>query len=101
MLNFIMHLDQSNVSKLNMGLAPLAGLKNSTDPESGLLNVFLNFAYNNGNRFYSFKGLKRFKAKYQPDWDSRYIVYRGGVPGFTKTINSLMFAMRVRTNRQH
>ena len=79
-----------------MGLSPLAGLEKANDSASRLLNGFLGFAYANGNRFYSFHGLKRFKTKYEPDWESRYIVYRGGLRGFTKTINSLMFAMRVR-----
>jgi phosphatidylglycerol lysyltransferase len=96
MLNFIEYLHRQNIPKLNMGLSPLVGLEKANDSASRLLNGFLNFAYANGNRFYSFQGLKRFKTKYEPEWESRYIVYRSGLRGFTKTINSLMFAMRVR-----
>jgi phosphatidylglycerol lysyltransferase len=100
MLNFISSLYSQGISKLNMGLSPLFGLQKANDGASSLLNGFLNFAYANGNRFYSFHGLKRFKTKYEPDWESRYIIYRGGLRGFTKTINSLMFAMRVKLPRR-
>jgi len=100
MLNFIISLHQQGIPKLNMGLSPLVGLEENHDNASNRLNSFLNFAYANGNRFYSFQGLKRFKTKYQPEWESRYIVYRGGVRGFTKTINALIFAMRIRSARK-
>jgi len=99
MLNFISSLHAQGISRLSMGLSPLSGLEKANDSASRLLNGFLGFAYANGNRFYSFHGLKRFKTKYEPDWESRYIVYRGGLRGFTKTINSLMFAMRVKLHR--
>jgi phosphatidylglycerol lysyltransferase len=100
MLNFISSLRAQGIPRLNMGLSALSGLETADDSASHLLNGFLNFAYANGNRFFSFQGLKRFKAKYEPDWESRYIVYRGGLRGFTKTLNSLMFAMRVRLPRR-
>jgi phosphatidylglycerol lysyltransferase len=99
MLNFIQNLRQRGIERLNMGLAPLVGLKKDKATESQLINNFLNFAYDNGNRFYSFQGLTRFKSKYEPDWESRYIVYKGGLRGFSKTMNGLMRAMRLR--RRH
>lgn len=94
MLNFIRSLEQQKIPRLNMGLSPLSGLDEDKNSENRLLNGFLGFAYANGGRFYSFQGLKRFKAKYEPMWESRYIVYRGGIRGFSKTLNALMRAMR-------
>ena len=100
MLNFISSLHAQGTPRLSMGLSALSGLETASDSTSRVLNSFLSFAYANGNRFFSFQGLKRFKTKYEPHWESRYIVYRGGLRGFTKTINSLMFAMRVPTRRR-
>jgi phosphatidylglycerol lysyltransferase len=36
---------------------------------------FLNLAYDYGGRFYSFRGLYRFKQKFRPDWRPRFLVY--------------------------
>ena len=96
MLNFINSLAGQKINTLNMGLAPLSGLADDRSGESQLINNFLNFAYVNCGRFYSFQGLKRFKSKYEPSWQSRYIVYRGGLSGFGKTMTNLMRAMRVK-----
>jgi len=96
MLNFISDLNTRKIKTLNMGLAPLSGLEDDESSESQLINNFLNFAYLNGSRFYSFQGLKRFKSKYEPTWQSRYVVYRGGLGGFGKTMTNLMRAMRLK-----
>jgi phosphatidylglycerol lysyltransferase len=61
-----------------------------------LIDSVLQFAYANGDRFYSFSGLHRFKAKYEPEWHDRYFAYQGGVRGFSRTMTSLMRAMRVK-----
>ncbi len=93
---FITRLQTDDIEFLNMGLAPLSGLDEADPAQSNLITGLLSFTYTNGSRFYSFQGLKRFKAKYEPQWQSRYIVYRGGLGGFTKTINALMRAMRIK-----
>jgi phosphatidylglycerol lysyltransferase len=31
--------------------------------------------YEHVNQFYNFKGLHEFKAKYDPEWSPRYLVY--------------------------
>lgn len=96
--NFIGHLNEQGIKRLNMGLSPLAGLQNE-GTERGAIDKVMTFVYSNGNRFYSFQGLKRFKDKYEPSWESRYIVYRGGLHDFTKVLNSLMRAMRLPRRR--
>ena len=47
-------------------------------------------------RFYSFSGLHRFKQKYEPNWSDRYIAYKKGVRGFTRTVTALNVAMKPR-----
>lgn len=94
---FIEHLRKEGaVSKLNLGLCPLAGL-DARDDERSVVDSALRFVYANGDRFYSFSGLHRFKAKYQPEWSSRYVAYRGGLRGFTRAMNALNRAMKVKT----
>jgi phosphatidylglycerol lysyltransferase len=90
------YLGRQNYKQLNLGLCPLVGLDEEPDQErNSLINGFLAFAYANGDRFYSFQGLHRFKAKYEPDWRDRYLAYQGGLRGFTRTISALIRAMRI------
>jgi phosphatidylglycerol lysyltransferase len=78
--------------RLSFGLCPLYGLE--AEP-STTINRMLRFVYANGDRFYSFRGLYRFKAKYQPQWSDRYEVYRGGINDFARLLRALAKAMRV------
>ncbi|MGH7237494.1 MAG: phosphatidylglycerol lysyltransferase domain-containing protein, partial [Candidatus Saccharimonadales bacterium] len=92
-------LHSQAIKRLNLGLCPLAGLDDENDaapPERKLLANAMRLLYANGDRFYSFTGLERFKAKYQPDWRARYIIYQGGTTGFLKTFRALSAAMKVK-----
>ena len=95
LLEFITYLDTQGFSRLNLGLCPLSGLA-SGDEANSVTNNALRFLYANGDRFYSFNGLHRFKSKYNPEWQSRYIAYRGGIRGFTIVLNALNRSMKVR-----
>ena len=96
-LKFITELQQMGYKRLNLGLCPLTGLNESSDPQSGLIHNLLRFAYANGDRFYSFSGLYKFKAKYEPEWRDRYVAYQGGVRGFGRSMTALMRTMRIKT----
>jgi phosphatidylglycerol lysyltransferase len=98
MMNFIEYLHEQGFKRLNLGLCPLAGLA-SHDEERSVVDNALRFVYANGDRFYSFSGLHRFKAKYDPVWQGRYIAYRGGIGNFTRALNALNRAMRVHRSR--
>lgn len=98
LLGFIEVLIEKGYKRLNMGLCPLVGLTNGDQVEkNGLIDGVLRFAYANGDRFYSFSGLYRFKSKFEPEWRDRFIAYRSGIRGFSRTTNALMRAMRVKT----
>lgn len=96
LMNFISKLQELGYNKINLGLCPLAGLDEQDEDRKTLLDGILRFAYANGDRFYSFSGLYRFKVKYEPQWRDRYIAYKSGIRGFTRTTNSLMRVMRVK-----
>jgi phosphatidylglycerol lysyltransferase len=97
--SFIMTMQERGYTDVNLGLCPLAGLHERDPSQQSFIDNILRFAYANGDRIYSFSGLYRFKSKYEPDWHDRFIVYQGGVRGFSRTMTALARAMRVRRLR--
>jgi len=61
----------------NLGLAPLAGLE--SHPLAPAWHRVGNFVFRHGEHFYNFEGLRRYKAKFDPVWEARYLVARGGI----------------------
>ncbi len=94
LMQFIEYAHEKGFKRVNLGLCPLSGL-DTTDEERSVIDSALRFLYANGDRFYSFSGLRRFKAKYEPQWSGRYIAYRGGIRGFTRVLNALNKAMKI------
>ncbi len=92
--SLLFQLRTNGQTSLSLGLAPLVGL-DLTQSEENLVSSVLRFAYTNGDRIYSFSGLHRFKSKYEPQWEDRFLGYRGGIRGFTKMLNALLLAMRL------
>jgi phosphatidylglycerol lysyltransferase len=98
MLCLLHELYGQGKKRFNLGLSPLSGI-DIEDSGNNLISTAMRFLYANGDRFYSFSGLRRFKAKYEPVWKSRYIAHKGGVRGFTRTYTALNKAMQVRRRR--
>lgn len=92
LMAFIESAQSQGYQSVNLGLCPLSGLDKRTENKS-VIDSAMRFVYANGDRFYSFSGLHRFKSKYEPIWRNRYIAYRGGVRGFTRTLYALNKAM--------
>jgi phosphatidylglycerol lysyltransferase len=61
----------------NLGMAPLAGLE--AHPLAPAWHRVGNFVFRHGEHFYNFEGLRRYKAKFDPTWEPRYLVARGGI----------------------
>jgi phosphatidylglycerol lysyltransferase len=61
----------------NLGMAPLAGLERH--PLAPAWHRVGNFVFRHGEHFYNFDGLRRYKAKFDPVWEPRYLVAPGGV----------------------
>jgi len=87
LIGFIRELQTQCFKRLNMGLCPLAELDKG-DGDKATINSALRFLYSNGDRFYSFSGLFRFKSKYEPNWQDRFVAYKGGIRNFTRIVNA-------------
>jgi phosphatidylglycerol lysyltransferase len=61
----------------NLGMAPLAGLEAERD--APLWGRVATFTFRHGEHFYNFQGLRRYKAKFRPEWETRYLASPGGL----------------------
>ncbi len=61
----------------NLGMAPLSGLEQHyLAPAWHRID---NFVFDVGGHFYNFEGLRRYKEKFQPVWEPRYLAAPGGL----------------------
>jgi len=95
LLGLIEILQERGYTTLNLGLAPLSGLDTKGETAS-VIDSALRFVYISSGRFFSFEGLRRFKAKYQPDWEDRYGAYSGNPAQFARIMTALTRAMKVK-----
>jgi phosphatidylglycerol lysyltransferase len=65
--------------RFSLGLAPLAGVGDR--PGVSLEERAVHQMYEHLNRFFSYKGLRDYKAKFEPIWEDRFLVYTGGPTG--------------------
>jgi phosphatidylglycerol lysyltransferase len=65
--------------RFSLGLAPLAGVGDR--PGASLEERAVHQMYERLNRFFSYKGLRSYKAKFEPVWEERFLVYQGGAAG--------------------
>jgi phosphatidylglycerol lysyltransferase len=60
-----------------LGMAPLSGFDSS--PVAPLWTRLGSFLYKHAPAVYNFQGLRSFKAKFDPEWQPRYLAYPGGL----------------------
>lgn len=72
-VRLIEYFREQGYATFNLGLSPLAGVGNQM--EAGVPEKVLNFYYHHFNQLYAFKGLRRFKEKFGPRWEPRYLIY--------------------------
>ncbi|HEV7505304.1 MAG TPA: bifunctional lysylphosphatidylglycerol flippase/synthetase MprF [Thermoanaerobaculia bacterium] len=61
----------------NLGMAPLSGLEARTiAPLWSRLGAMV---FRHGEHFYNFQGLRQYKDKFEPVWESRYLACPGGL----------------------
>jgi phosphatidylglycerol lysyltransferase len=60
-----------------LGMAPMSGFESS--PIAPLWARAGRLLYQHGTPLYNFQGLRAFKDKFDPVWESRYLVYPGGL----------------------
>ncbi|MDQ6960783.1 MAG: phosphatidylglycerol lysyltransferase domain-containing protein, partial [Mariprofundaceae bacterium] len=61
----------------NMGMAPLSGTDASAKWSQWA--KLSDIAYEHGNYFYNFKGLRQYKEKFDPLWEPRFLAVPGGM----------------------
>ena len=61
--------------KFDLGMAPLSGL--SEERHAPLFARLGRLIYDQGGAFYNFEGLRKFKEKFAPDWEPRYLAAPG------------------------
>ncbi|BDI28091.1 hypothetical protein CCAX7_001420 [Capsulimonas corticalis] len=69
---------QEGALSMSLGLSPLADSEMEDEEECGeseWLARLRALIFDKFNQFYNFKGLNAFKAKFAPQWQSRYLVY--------------------------
>lgn len=70
-VKIMLHLKAEGYQRLDLGMAPLSGLSNREC--APLWHRLGRLIYENGERLYNFKGVHAFKAKFDPDWQPRYL----------------------------
>lgn len=81
---------QEGYAHFNLGMAPLSGLSgHSLGPMWGR---FGNFLYTHAETYYNFKGLRKYKEKFDPRWEPRFLVSPGGfaLPSILADVASLI-----------
>jgi len=63
-------------ARFSLGMAPMSGFEQS--PIAPLWTKVGIFLYEHGEPLYNFQGLRLFKEKFDPIWESRYLASRGG-----------------------
>lgn len=72
-VELIQHARKEGYAYFNLGMAPLGGVGESRYSRVG--EKVARLAYEYGNRFYNYKGLRNFKEKFHPQWHSAYFAY--------------------------
>lgn len=76
-LSLLLHYKEHGHAGFSLGMVPLAGLQ----PRRGapLTQRLGALVFRRGEQFYNFQGLRRFKEKFQPDWEPRYMAVPAGL----------------------
>jgi phosphatidylglycerol lysyltransferase len=96
-LTMLLDLAERGYEQMSLGLVPFSNVGNYAGASLG--EKILHQIYEHGDRFFSFKGLHRFKAKFEPSWEDRFLVYQGGTFGLVRTILAEMRVTRVSRTR--
>jgi phosphatidylglycerol lysyltransferase len=74
-VRLIEHFRDAGYHWFNLGMAPLSGF--SPSPAAPVWHRIGSAVFEHGERFYNFRGLRAFKAKYLPVWRPRYMAVSG------------------------
>ncbi len=75
-INLFLWGSENGYAAFNMGMAPLAGLDGH--PLNSVWTRLGVWIFRNGEHFYNFQGLRRYKGKFNPQWRPRYLASTSG-----------------------
>ena len=76
-VRLMLHFRANGYERFGLGMAPMSGMaSHELAPRWHRLG---RFAFERGERFYNFRGLRSFKQKFDPVWEARYLAAPGGV----------------------
>jgi phosphatidylglycerol lysyltransferase len=68
---------QQGYRYFGLGMAPLSGLEHHA--LATIWHKIGNLIFRFGDEFYNFDGLRHYKEKFHPEWESRYLAAPGGL----------------------
>lgn len=68
---------EQGIKWFNFGMAPLSGIEDRS--LAPLWSYAGTFIFEHGEFFYNFKGLRQYKAKFDPHWKPKYLACPGGL----------------------
>jgi phosphatidylglycerol lysyltransferase len=80
-------LRDEGYTRFSLGLAPFSGV--GENPGAPLQERVIHEIGGRLNLLFSYKGLRNYKAKFEPVWEDRFLVYQGGPPGLVNTALAL------------
>ncbi len=86
-LSMIEYTYLKGIAEFSLGIAPLAGLKD--EGPKPVEQRFLSYVGTLGFGGFAFEGLRRYKSKFEPRWEDRYMAYDAGPAGFLRSGNAL------------
>jgi phosphatidylglycerol lysyltransferase len=73
----MLHFQAQGYQRFGLGMAPMSGMaSHELAPRWHRLG---RLAFEHGERFYNFRGLRSFKQKFDPVWEARYLAAPGGI----------------------
>ena len=72
-IQLLLHFKEQGYRHFSFGVAPLA--KVGSAPRSHKTEKIAHFVYKHGNPIYRFEGLRKFKDKFGPHWEPKYLAY--------------------------
>ncbi len=99
-ITLMLSLKQLGYRTFNLGMAPYAGV--GDEPGAPLEEHAAHELAEHLTRFGSYKGIREYKAKFEPEWEDRFLIYQGGPLGLARTAVALVQATdrQVRSERQ-
>jgi phosphatidylglycerol lysyltransferase len=70
-------MKQRGLRWFSLGMAPLSGLEHRR--LAPLWHQIGAIVFEHGDQFYNFRGLRKFKQKFEPVWEPRYLASPGGI----------------------